>query len=84
LSPTLTAGPVWMLAVVGAENSWRVLSAITSKTGVKLCLIWLSSDSKAKTFLSLALILLINALDLQCSLSEGQNRSYITLHKIHK
>ena len=39
----------------------RVLSAMASKSGVKLCLIWLSSNSKAETFLSLALVLLINA-----------------------
>ena len=56
LSPTLTVGPVWMLAVVGAENSRRVLSAIASNLGVKLHLIWLSSNSKAETFLSLALV----------------------------
>jgi hypothetical protein len=61
LSPTLIVGPVWMLAVVGAENSWRVLSAMASNSGVKLCLIWLSSDSKAENFLSLALVLLSNA-----------------------
>jgi len=56
LSPTLTIGPVQKLAVVGAENSRRVLLAIASNSGVKLHLIWLSSDSKAKTFLSLALV----------------------------
>ena len=50
-----------MLVVVGAENSWRVLLAIASKIGVKLRLVWLSSSSKARTFLSLALVLLINA-----------------------
>ena len=57
-SPTLIVGPVRMLAVVRAENSWRVLSAIASNLGVKLRLIWLSSDSKAETFLSLALVLM--------------------------
>ena len=36
------------------------LSAMTSKSCVKLGLIWLSSDAKAETFLSLALVLLIN------------------------
>ena len=61
LSPILIVGPIQMLAVVGAENSRRALSAMASKTGVKLCLVWLSSDSKARTFLSLALVLLINA-----------------------
>ena len=61
LSPTLTISPVQMLAVVGAENSQRVLLAIASNSGVKLCLIWLSSDFKARTFLSLALVLMINA-----------------------
>ena len=50
-----------MLAVVGAENSRRVLLAMASKTGVKLRLVGLSSNSKAGTLLSLALILLINA-----------------------
>ena len=53
-------GPVWMLAVVGVENSRRVLLAMASNSGVKLLLIWLSSDFKAGTFLSLALVLLIN------------------------
>jgi hypothetical protein len=52
---------VWMLAVVGAENSRRVLSAIASNSGIKLRLIRLSFDSKADTLLSLALVLLINA-----------------------
>ena len=60
LSPMLIAGPVRMLPVVGAENSQRVLLAMDSKNGVKLGLVWLSSDSKAETFLSLALVLLIN------------------------
>ena len=62
LSPTLTVGPVRMLAVVGAENSQKVLSAMASNSSVKLHLICLSSDSEAGTFLSLALVLLINAL----------------------
>ena len=61
LSPTLIVGLVWMLAVVGAENSRRVLLAMASNSGVKLHLIWLSSDYKAETFLSLALVLLRNA-----------------------
>ena len=61
LSPTLIVGPVQMLVVVGAENSWRVLSAKASNSSVKLHLIWLSSDFNAETFLSLALVLLINA-----------------------
>jgi hypothetical protein len=61
LSPTSIAGPVRMLAVVGAENSWRVLLAMASNSGVNLCLIWLSSDYKADTLLSLALVLLSNA-----------------------
>ena len=62
LSPMLIAGPVWILAIVGAENSWRVLSAMASNSGVKLHLIRLFFNSKAETFLSLALVLLINAL----------------------
>ena len=61
LSPTLTVGPIRMLAIVGAENSWRVLLAMASNAGVKLHLIWLSFYFKAETFLSLALVLLINA-----------------------
>jgi hypothetical protein len=61
LSPTLTVGLVRMLVIVGAENSRRVLSAMSPKTGVKQRLAWLSSDSKAEIFLSLALVLLINA-----------------------
>jgi hypothetical protein len=61
LSPTLIADPVQMLVIVGAENSRRVLLAIASNYGVKLHLIYLYSDSKAETFLSLALVLLINA-----------------------
>jgi hypothetical protein len=60
-----------MLVVVGAENLQRVLPAMASNSSVKLHLIWLPSDSKAKTFLSLALVLLINASDLQSNLSEG-------------
>jgi len=62
LSPTLTVGLVRMLVVVGAENSQRVLLAMASNSGVKLHLIRLFSDSEAETFLSLALVLLINAL----------------------
>ena len=54
LSPTLTVGPVRMLAVVGAENSRRVLLAMASNSSVKIRLTWLSSDPKAETFLSLA------------------------------
>jgi hypothetical protein len=61
LSLTLTFGPIRMLAVVRAENSRRVLSVMASNSGVKLCLIYLSSDSEAETFLSLALVLLIKA-----------------------
>ena len=61
LSPTSTIGPIRALAVVGAENSQRVLLAMASNSGVKLHLIWLSFDSKAKTFLSLALVLLSSA-----------------------
>ena len=61
LSPTLTVSPVRMLAVVEAENSPRVLLDMASNSGVKLRLIWLSSNFKARTFLSLALVLLINA-----------------------
>ena len=51
LSPMSIAGPVQILAVVGAENSQGVLLAMASNSGVKLRLIWLSSDSKAETFL---------------------------------
>jgi hypothetical protein len=36
LSHVLTFGPVRMFAVLGAENSQRVLLAITSETGVEL------------------------------------------------
>ena len=36
-------------------------SAMASNSGVKLRLIWLSSEFKAETFLSLALVLLSNA-----------------------
>jgi hypothetical protein len=61
LSPTLISSPVRMLAVVGAENSRRVLSAMASNSSVKLRLVWLSSESKAETFLSLSLVYLINA-----------------------
>ena len=61
LSLTLTVGPVRILAVVGAENSRRVFLARASNSGVKLHLIWLSFDSKAETFLSLALVLFSNA-----------------------
>ena len=61
MSPTLTVGPVRMLVVVGAEKSRRVLFAMASNSGVKLCLVRLSFDSKTRTFLSLALVLLINA-----------------------
>ena len=43
-SPTSTAGPVLMLAVVRVENSWRVLLDMASNTGVKLLLGWSSSD----------------------------------------
>ena len=71
LSLILTVGLVWMLAVVRVENSGRVLLAMASNSGVKLHLIRLSSDFKAGTFLSLALVLLIMLLDLQRSLSEG-------------
>jgi hypothetical protein len=69
LSPTLTIGLVLILAVVVAENSQRVLSAMASKSGVKLLLIWLTSDEVVGTFLSLALKLW----DSQRSLSEVQN-----------
>ena len=61
LSSMLTIGLVRILTVVGAEKSWRVLLAMASNSGVKLLLIWLSSDYKAEHFFSLALVLLINA-----------------------
>jgi hypothetical protein len=61
LSPTSTVGSVQMLDVVGAENLRRVLLAMASDSEVKLRLIRLSSDSKADTLLSLALVLLSNA-----------------------
>ena len=61
LCPTSTVGLVRMWVVVGAENSWRVLLAMASNSSVKLRLIWLSSYFKAETFLSLALVTLINA-----------------------
>jgi hypothetical protein len=72
-----------MLAVVGLENSRRVLLAIASNSGVKL-LIWLSSNSRVRTFLRLALAFLSSTSDHPSSLSKDQNRSYITLHKIYK
>ena len=56
LSPTSTICPAQMLVVVGAENSRRALLAMASNSGVKLRLVWLSFDSKARTFLSLALV----------------------------
>jgi hypothetical protein len=61
LSQMLIAGPVRMLAVVGAENSRSVLSAMASNSYVKLRLVRLSSKVDARTFLSLALVLLINS-----------------------
>jgi hypothetical protein len=61
LSPTSTAAPVRMLVVVGAENSQRVLLAMASNSIVKLYHIWLSSNSKVDTLLSLTLVLLSNA-----------------------
>jgi hypothetical protein len=76
----LTSGLVRMLAVVGAENSRRVLLAMALNYVVKL-LIRLSSDGRTRTFLCLALVTL---LDHQRSLLGGQNQSYITLHKIYK
>ena len=39
LSPTLTVGPVRMLAVVGEENSRSVLLAMALNSSVKLHLI---------------------------------------------
>jgi hypothetical protein len=50
-----------MFAVVGAENSRRLLLAMALNSSVKLHLIQLSSDSKADTLLSLALVLLSSA-----------------------
>jgi hypothetical protein len=61
LSPILTFGPVRILAVVGVENSRRLLLAMASNSGVRLHLIRLSSDSKASTLLSLAIVLLSSA-----------------------
>jgi hypothetical protein len=49
------------LVVVGVENSQRDLLAMASNSGVKLHLIWLSSELEDESFLSLALVLLINA-----------------------
>ena len=40
----LSVGPMRMLLVVGAENSCSVLSAIASKTDVKLPLDWFDYD----------------------------------------
>jgi hypothetical protein len=54
----LTLGLVRMLAAVGAENSQRLLLAMVLNSSVKLRLIRLSSDSKADTLMSLALVLL--------------------------
>jgi hypothetical protein len=50
-----------MLAVVGAENSQRLLLVIALNSGVKLLLIWLSSDTTADTLLSMAFVFLSNA-----------------------
>ena len=84
LSPTLIVGLVWMLAIVGVENSRRVLLAIASNSGVKLRLIQLSSDSKTRTFLSLVLVLLINASGSSMQFVGRSKWSYITLHKVLK
>ena len=49
---------------IGRSWSRELMKSLIShgfKTSVKLRLVWLSSDSKARTFLSLALVLLINA-----------------------
>jgi hypothetical protein len=56
-SPTLTAGLVLVLAVVGAENSQRVLLVIASNNGVKLLLGWSSSDKVVGDFFFLSLAL---------------------------
>ena len=58
LSPTSTVGLVWMLTIVGAENSQRVLLAMALNSGVKLRLIWLSSDFKVRTLKSYKLRLI--------------------------
>jgi hypothetical protein len=46
-----------MLAVVGAENSQRVLLAIASNSGVKLLLGWSSSDKVVGGFFFLSFTL---------------------------
>ena len=54
----------WSSTDVGHSWSRELMEGLVShgfKTSVKLCLVWLSSNSKAETFLSLALVLLINA-----------------------
>ena len=40
----LSIGPVWMFSVLGAENSRRVFSAMTSGTGVERPLDLVDSD----------------------------------------
>ena len=42
----LSVGPMWMFLVLGAENSYRVFSAMTSGTGVELPLDSVDSDWK--------------------------------------
>jgi hypothetical protein len=54
-----TGGLVWMLAVVGTKNSQNVLLAIASKTGVRLLLRLLSSNTKIDTLLSFSLVFLV-------------------------
>jgi hypothetical protein len=60
-----------MLAVVGAENSWRVFSAMSSNTGVKVLLNWWSFETEGGVFLSLALAFLINVSRLSTWFSES-------------
>ena len=71
LSLTFTVRLVRMLAVVGAENSWRILLAMASNFGVKLRLIWLSFNFIAGTFLSLALVLINASASSTQSMSSG-------------
>ena len=85
-----TAGPVRMLAVVGAENSRSDLSAMTSISGVKLWVGW-SSDSGGLAswdvddidwFLLNLAFSWSKSLDYQQSYMGDQTCSYITLHMI--
>jgi len=87
-----TTGPVWMLSVVGAENSRNDLFAMTSNSEDKFRMklrrsSWLDEAlcwSVDDVFLSLALVFLIMLRGHQQNFLEDVFYSYITLHKIIK